>query len=932
MMKKIFTLIALVAISFSSMAQWLPQASGFAEASRGIKFMHAVSDQIVWATAYDGSAAATVIAEFTKTSDGGDVWTPGVINNAAGLEPGMIFAIDANTAYVPLYKQTGALPQGIYVTTNGGTAWNRQTTAAFSNSASFPNVVHFFDANNGVCQGDPINGDFEIYTTSDGGTTWTLVPGANIPAPVSGEWGVVGYCSGIGDNFWFGTNKGRVYRSADKGMTWEVSATTLVNTYVDVEFADALHGIAMDKGASSTGAMSETFDGGVTWAVISATGTVLTNDYAYVPGTPNTWVCTGAAEGATGIAYSYNGGHTWAFFPDTEGTQFLATDWINSTTGWCGAFSESSTVGGMFKFNGILEEPLPPTNLMGEVTGGNDVHLTWNAPGGGTGDGYFDDFESHEDFSLAFSPWTTVDVDGSDTYVIEGYTWLNGGDPQAFIIFNSTATTPVLTDPIAYSGNKVAACFASVTPANNDWMISPQLMINEGDIAAFFAKSHTDQYGLERFQVGVSTTGTSPADFTIITPGAYVTAPVEAYAEFSYDLSAYAGQSVYIGIQCVSNDAFILLVDDFYVGAPAKRPVTVKNIVSASILTRAAISNNTQSMPNTVRGGDRTLLGYNVWRNGGMIASQISDLFYDDMDLPNGGYSYQVTAVYENGESVPAGPVEIEITGGGNVTSIILDFEAQADFDMVFTPWDAVDLDGSATYGFDGITFPNSEAPMAFIAFNPLTTTPAVTGMTTHGGDRLGACFASVTPPNNDWLISPQVTLGENPMLSMWVKSYTDQYGLEKYNVLVSTTDNNPASFTAIAGPIDAPVAAWTYVEYDLDAYMGQAVYVAIQCISNDAFIFLVDDIAVSFTTSVNAQPLAESLKVYPNPATDMLNINAGVEISNARLYSVSGQLVFESNDNANEMQINTSGIPSGLYLLNITTKNGVITRKVSIR
>ncbi|MBK9357564.1 MAG: T9SS type A sorting domain-containing protein [Bacteroidales bacterium] len=316
-----------------------------------------------------------------------------------------------------------------------------------------------------------------------------------------------------------------------------------------------------------------------------------------------------------------------------------------------------------------------------------------------------------------------------------------------------------------------------------------------------------------------------------------------------------------------------------------------------------------------------------------MIANQITDTFYDDMDLANGGYSYLVTAVYDNGESTLAGPVEIEITGGGNQTSIILDFEAQADFDLTFTPWEAVDLDGGATYGFTEITFPHSGEPMAYIAFNPLTTTPAVTGMAPHGGARLGACFASVPPAvNDDWMISPQVTLGEYPMLSMWVKSYTAEYGLETYNVLVSTTDNNPSSFTQIAGPIEAPATAWTYVEYDLTDYQGQAVYVAIQCVSSDKFIFLIDDVAVSFITSTGNQPSAENLRVYPNPATDILNINAGVEITTAKLYNVAGQLVYESNGNSNEMRISTSEMPSGLYLLNLTTKEGTITRKVSIR
>ncbi len=716
-MKKFFTLMALVAISFSSMAQWLPQASGFTAVSRGIQFMSAVSDQVVWATAYDGSGGAVTINEFTRTINGGDLWTPGQVLGGTVYGLGNICALSGQIAYVSLYKGAGAQDNtcGVYKTSNGGVTWT-QLPGALQGAASFANNVYFWNEQEGMCHGDVKDGYFEIYTTINGGTSWQRVPQTNITGgpPASGEGGWTSVIDAIGENtIMFGTNKSKVYISDDRGLTWRVSSTGITPAtnggINEIAFTDPDNGIVTQTVAPV--AYRRTSDGGATWESFTPTGPFLANDLAAIPGSSGTYISTGAATGATGVAYSYDKGNTWAYFPDTEAIQFLATDWIDSSTGWCGAFNESNTVGGMYKFTGSLEEPLPPTNFQGTVTGGNDVNLTWDAPL-----------------------------------------------------------------------------------------------------------------------------------------------------------------------------------------------------------------------------GSRALLGYNVWRNGAKIANQITDIFYNDLNLANGGYSYLVTAVYDNGESVPAGPVEIEITGGGTLTSIILDFEAQEDFAMTFEPWEAVDLDGSDTYTITDVTFPNQGLPMAFIAFNPLTTTPPVTGMTTHGGDRLGACFASVTPPNNDWLISPQVTLGENPMLSMWVKSYTDAYGLEKYNVLVSTTDNNPSSFTQIAGPIDAPVAAWTYVEYDLGAYQGQAVYVAIQCVSNDAFIFLVDDISISFFISTNDKPLAESLKVYPNPVDDVLNIQSGVEITNARLFNISGQLIFESNGNSNEMRIRTSEMPSGLYLLNITTKQGVITRKVSIR
>ena len=903
-MKKVFTILALVAISFSSMAQWLPQASGFTEASRGIKYMHAVSDQVVWATAYDGSGTAAVIAEFTKTTNGGELWTPGVINNAVGLEPGMICAIDENTAFVPLYRSSGALPQGIYATHDGGATWAQQTTASFSNAASFPNVVHFFDANNGFCQGDPINGDFELYTTTDGGTNWTLVPGANIPDPVSGEWGVVGYYSAVGDNIWFGTNKGRVYRSADKGLTWDVSATTLANTYVDIEFADAMHGIAMDKGASSVGAMSETFDGGVTWATISVTGTVLTNDYAYVPGTPNTWVSTGAATGLTGIAYSYDGGHTWAYFPDTETTQFLATDWVDNMTGWCGAFNESNTVGGMFKFNGLLEEPLPPTNLQYTVTGGNDVHLTWDAPGGGSGNteeliydnGVNTDAYQYEGatMSIHMSPQAACQI-----LTLKYYTSIAVGDNN----FNAEVYS---WDDMAGTPGTDLLYEVGATAIENDWLeidVSGEDLMVDGDFVVGFGSINTT-----------------------------------TFLGFDGDLDNGRSWDLDGGAWSSWNEAYLIRAVVMYtdgsireISAVPAREKMAKPVTN--LLAKQHITSPTTVTPIPAKNhSNREVLGYNVWRNGAMIANQIADTFYDDMDLANGGYSYLVTAVYDNGESTPAGPVEVEITGSGNLTSIILDFEAQEDFALTFEPWEAVDLDGGTTYGFQDITFPHAGEPMAYIAFNPLNTTPAITGMAPHGGDRFGACFASIPPAiNNDWLISPQVTLGENAMISLWVKTFDPEY-IESYNILVSTTDNNPSSFELVAGPVTAPATAWTYREYDLTAYEGQAVYVAIQCVSNDKFIFMVDDIAISFFTSTGDQPVAQNLKVYPNPVSDVLNVTYSSEITNARLFNISGQLVYESAGNSNELRISTSELPSGLYLLNITTNEGVVTRKVSIR
>jgi 3-deoxy-D-arabino-heptulosonate 7-phosphate (DAHP) synthase class II len=57
---------------------------------------------------------------------------------------------------------------------------------------------------------------------------------------------------------------------------------------------------------------------------------------------------------------------------------------------------------------------------------------------------------------------------------------------------------------------------------------------------------------------------TDPDDFTIISAGSYEEAPIE-WTQYEYDLSAYDGQTVRVGIHCVSNDSFVLQMDSFVV-------------------------------------------------------------------------------------------------------------------------------------------------------------------------------------------------------------------------------------------------------------------------------------------------------------------------------------------------------------------------------
>jgi len=879
----------------------------------------------------------------------------------------------------------------------------------------------------------------------------------------------------------------------------------------------------------------------------------------------------------------------------------------------------------------------PPTNLAAEVQNNNNVHLSWVAPGGTPPAGFEDGFETYADFALTFDPWVCVDVDQSATYGMTGYSWPNVYAAQAYMIFNPSATTPPITTLPAHGGNKMAACFASTSAVNNDWLISPPVTPVAGDFLNFYARSYTAQYGLERFKVGISTGGTTPADFTIISGTNYIQAPVD-WTLYNYDLSSYAGQSIRFAIQCVSDDAFIFFVDDVSVGPiPVFRTDHLASIPAEGTIQRStgvAVPAPQISTPLT-----RELLGYKVYRDGSLISTitNPATVVYDDMGLALGTYSYTVTAIYTSGESVPAGPVSVTIvppleppldltatvdgndvtlnwtspeppqqgvwitwcndvlgnsigtnsagvwdvahrfdqtdlapyqgdvitqvrfvpsypdcvytvkvwTGGtaagagplvssqvvspfvedewnlvvlntpvpipntgdvyigyecntqggypagcdagpqiegkgnmmyfqgawatltqlaptltynwlietfvaqgialkaveltpiaeqrsfdfsegqlalqtkeiesqrdrpvtgfkvyrdgvligtitdpGVTTYIDLDlpngtylygvttvyttgesdpatvsatvnvvlapiifedgFEQYDNFVNLFAPWTLIDVDLSATYGFSNVEFPGSGEPMAYIIFNPSATTPPITTLTAHGGDKMAASFAAVNPPNNDWMIAPRAHLGTNSALRFYARSHTAQYGLERFRVGVSTLPNViPQGFQYITGGtyVEAPIV-WTEYVYDLSAYDNQVVWLGIRCVSDDAFVFYVDDFTIHSqggwvsNDDQGAPALVTELHHnYPNPFNPETTIRFSVKEASPvtiEIYNVKGQLVKtlvndlkEAGNHSvvwNGRDNNNRSVSSGVYFYKMNAGKYSSTRKM---
>ncbi len=102
------------------------------------------------------------------------------------------------------------------------------------------------------------------------------------------------------------------------------------------------------------------------------------------------------------------------------------------------------------------------------------------------------------------------------------------------------------------------------------------------------------------------------------------------------------------------------------------------------------------------------------------------------------------------------------------------------------------------------------------------------------------------------------------------------------------------------------PAASGTY-------YFGFHCYSA----ADQAFLY-VDDISVQNVLGVPANATA-AVKIYPNPAGDVLNISSVHSITAASVYNLLGQKVLERNSNDLQVQLSTAQLATGTYLLRVT-------------
>jgi len=274
-----------------------------------IRALKVVTDSTVW---FAGSGGI-----FGFTEDDGATWKIDSIKTE-NIIPNFRSIVVTDKA---VFLLSIASPGLLFKSIDKGKNW--KIVYRENDSSAFYDAMAFWNDKEGIAMGDPIDDCLSVIKTKDGGITWQKLSCDILPKVEKGEAAFAASNSNIalkGNNAWIvtGGKKARVFHSPDKGKTWEVFNTPIIQGgqmtgIYSVDFYDENNGIIFggdwNKKELNTKNIAVTTDGGKTWKLISDEKTPgYRSCVRYVPNSDGKQII---AVGIPGISFSNNGGKNW---------------------------------------------------------------------------------------------------------------------------------------------------------------------------------------------------------------------------------------------------------------------------------------------------------------------------------------------------------------------------------------------------------------------------------------------------------------------------------------------------------------------------------------------------------------------------------------------------------------------------------------------
>lgn len=313
-MKHLLPLVLVGLTLLNSRAQSLSMQPLVTGTNASFRSLSVVSDDVVWVSGTQGTVATSV--------DGGKSWK---VHAITGMEKADFRTLYAFSRQRALVANVGS-PGKILLTEDGGVTWSTVYTNAHPDT--FIDGIDFWNDQEGIVYGDPINGHLLMLHTRDGGSSWQEISAA--PGVQAGEASFAASGTGIrcldksGILLCTGGTVSRLWYSGDKGNTWMTSEPPVI------------------QGKSSTGIFSVAAHG--RWVVVGGdfqNEDLASKNHFYSDDRGTTWLApvkgvrgyrecveylgdkNWMAVGPKGVDYSADDGNSWSELSNITGLHVI---------------------------------------------------------------------------------------------------------------------------------------------------------------------------------------------------------------------------------------------------------------------------------------------------------------------------------------------------------------------------------------------------------------------------------------------------------------------------------------------------------------------------------------------------------------------------------------------------------------------------------
>lgn len=399
------------------------------------------------------------------------------------------------------------------------------------------------------------------------------------------------------------------------------------------------------------------------------------------------------------------------------------------------------------------------------------------------------------------------------------------------------------------------------------------------------AKDGEDPEVLSEVSISSTAFTTAKVSLEALKGGSYAQVGLEFEVATPSVYDSYSGQWQSIGDYILVDNIRVMDLYQYDLAAAVSAPATVKAGEKATVT--ATISNESENAAKdytvVIKAGDKELLNQTVSQSLAPFASkeftaELETTIFDDAadvtitaevsyanDLnpdndaaetvitikePTAAQPENVTGVDKGDEGVELSWTAPEATTA-EVTETVEGYDdndnggLDADVHVgQIGEWTVYDGNGGVYgYGFNGVES-NLGNPGSWLVFNPgAVSEQLTTNYAAYSGDKyfISSCVAEPegnVAQTNKWLISPELP-GVAQTISFYTRELVADYGAESYEILASSTDTNPESFTLLESKTTSSVE-WEQITVDLPAGTK---YFAIRHTSTDVWALLVDDV-----------------------------------------------------------------------------------------